>query len=59
MHDHDPVVRSRPAAGGPVGRSRDDIERPHAAHSMWWMVVCCAPMVLVALAIILGVFGPR
>lgn len=26
---------------------------------MWWMVACCAPMVLLALAIFLGVFGAR
>lgn len=33
--------------------------RPGHAHSMWWMVVCCAPMVLIALAILFGALGPR
>lgn len=28
-------------------------------RSIWWMVACCAPMVLLAIAILLGVFGPR
>jgi hypothetical protein len=51
MHDHD-IRRAQPPDAhhdGPDARG----------HSMWWMVVCCAPMVLVALAALLGVFGPR
>jgi hypothetical protein len=30
-----------------------------AGHSMWWMVACCAPMVLVAVALLLGAIGTR
>ena len=31
----------------------------HGGHSMWWMVACCAPMVLIAVALVLGAFGTR
>jgi hypothetical protein len=59
MHDHGPVPDSRLTSGGPVGPQRGSAAETHGSHSMWWMVVCCAPMVLIALAILLGVFGSR
>jgi hypothetical protein len=59
MHLHSPASESRPATGGPDGPQSDDAGGPQPSHSMWWMVACCAPMVLIALAILLGVFGSR
>jgi hypothetical protein len=49
MRDHTPT----PSLGRPPG----DGEEPRGSHSMWWMVACCTPMVLIALAILLGLFG--
>lgn len=58
-HQHGTVqsrrTESRPDADGTPDAARP----PETGHSMWWMVACCAPMVLLALAILLGVFGPR
>ena len=34
-------------------------EQPQPSHSMLGMVACCVPMVLIALALLLGVFGSR
>ena len=59
MHDHTPTPQSRPATGAAAGPQPGDGEEPHGSHSMWWMVACCAPMVLIALAILLGLFGTR
>jgi hypothetical protein len=50
MHDHNAI---------PAGSPSDEDAQPAPSHSMWWMVACCAPMVLIALALLLGVFGPR
>lgn len=55
-HAHGPRPLARPRADAPLP---DDQAPPEHGHSMWWMVVCCAPMVLLVLAIFLGVFGPR
>lgn len=58
-HDHGPIPSPRPGtAAGDAPAPGDKVQRGHG-HSMWWMVACCAPMVLLALAILLGVFGPR
>lgn len=59
MHDHSPVQQSSPTTGGLDDPETGGDEQPQASHSMWWMVACCAPMVLIALAILLGVFGSR
>ncbi len=59
MHDHDPAQESRPGAGRPDRPETDEGGQPQASHSMWWMVACCAPMVLIGLPILLGLFGPR
>ncbi len=59
MHDHSSEPASRVQADGRVGQPHEDTKQAQPAHSMLWMVACCAPMVLVALAIVLGVFGPR
>jgi hypothetical protein len=59
MHDHKPNPQSRPATGAAAGRQPADAEEPEGSHSMWWMVACCAPMVLIGLAILLGLFGTR
>ncbi len=58
MHDHSPVQQFSPTTVGQDDPERGGGEQPQAPHSMWWMVACCAPMVLIALAILLGVFGP-
>lgn len=58
-HDHDAIRSSRPETAAGDARAPDDNGQPEHGHSMWWMVVCCAPMILLALAILLGVFGPR
>ena len=49
MHDHTPTPS--------LGRQPGEGEEPHGSHSTWWMVACCAPMVLVAAAVVLGLFG--
>ena len=36
-----------------------DAAEGRPGHSMWWMVACCVPMVLIAAALLLGVFGAR
>ena len=51
MDDHDTTAS--------LDRQPGDAEQPHGSHSMWWMVACCAPMALIALAILLGLFGTR
>ena len=58
MHDHGP----RPSLATPSGTdpaTAADGSETQPGHSMWWMVACCAPMVLIALALLLGVFGAR
>ncbi len=59
MHNHTLEPQSRPTIDGPDGPRSDGAGEPEPSHSMWWMVVCCAPMVLIALALLLDVFGPR
>lgn len=60
MHDHRPAPEPNLATGEREGTPPDSTGQPHApSHSMWWMVACCAPMLLVVLALLLGVFGPR
>jgi hypothetical protein len=59
MHDHDPGRAARP---GPGQRQQPLPQSDHGAqheksHSMWWMLVCCAPMVLIALALALGLLS--
>lgn len=58
MHDHSPVQQPSPTIGEQIGSDKGGGEQPQASHSMWWMVACCAPMILIVLAILLGVFGP-
>jgi hypothetical protein len=62
MHEH------QSSAGGAAGPSvRRPDERPElhdekqheASHSMWLMLLCCIPMVLIFVAILLGAFGAR
>lgn len=59
MHDHNPNPQSRLATGAAAGRQPADAVEHQGSHSMWWMVACCAPMVLIALAILLGLLGAR
>lgn len=59
MHDHDARPASSPAGRSPAEPQLDAEHDGQHGHSMWWMVVCCAPMVLLALALLLGAFGPR
>lgn len=54
-HAHGPLRQAQ----SPADASPDEEARAVHGHSMWWMVACCAPMVLLALAILLGVLGPR
>lgn len=56
-HDHSQVQRERSTAGR--NPADEEAAESGAGHSMWWMVACCAPMVLLVLAILLGLFGPR
>ena len=59
MHEHDRAPAQLPS-GDKADREAPAHEPPAGhGHSMWWMVVCCAPMVLIVLAILFGVFGPR
>ena len=59
MHNHNVTPVQPPETAAPVGTPAGDDARPGPSHSMWWMVACCAPMVVIALAILLGVFGSR
>ena len=60
MHDHKAIPVTPTETAVPAGSPTDeDAGESQPSHSMWWMVVCCAPMVLIALAILLGVFGSR
>ena len=58
-HDHGPIPSDRAGTGATDAPAAGDEVLPGHGHSMWLMVACCAPMVLLALAILLGVFGPR
>ena len=58
-HDHGPIPSPRPGTAARGAPAPGDEAQPGHGHSMWLMVACCAPMVLLALAILLGVFGPR
>jgi len=52
---------ARSANRDPHGHPPDgaaDAPAEESGHSMWWMVACCAPMVLIAVALLLGLFGP-
>lgn len=59
MHDHGPVQAAPPRTATSAERGADEDRQSAPSHSMWWMVACCAPMVLLALAILVGVFGSR
>ncbi len=59
MHDHNVTPIQPSEAVTPIGTPADDDARPGQSHSMWWMVACCAPMVVIALALLLGAFGSR
>ena len=59
MHDHNASPVAPPEMAEPAGSPSDEDAQPAPSHSMWWMVACCAPMVVIALTILLGVFGPR
>ena len=58
-HDHGPIPSERAGTGTADAPASDTDGQARHGHSMWWMVACCAPMVLLALAILLGVFGTR
>ena len=59
MHDHNSLPPGPTDTVAPAGSAPDDEAPPVHSHSMWWMVACCAPMVVLALALLLGVFGSR
>ena len=59
MHSHNPIETGRPRPAEAARPSTEGNDEGGHSHSMWWMVACCAPMVLIALAILLGVLGPR
>jgi hypothetical protein len=56
-HNHGSMPPTRPGADAAPAPDHD--ARSGHGHSMWLMVACCAPMLLIALAILLGVFGSR
>ena len=51
MHEHPG------ASTDPAGSGSDASAPPMAGHSMWAMVACCAPMILIVLAVLFGWFG--
>lgn len=57
--DHQHGSQPAPDARSADGHAADAYGEGTPRHSWWWMVACCAPMVLVALALLLGVFGVR
>lgn len=59
MYSHRADSESRPAPDPGSGTRPENDSSHQPTHSMWWMVACCAPMVLFALAILFGYFGPR
>lgn len=59
MHDHGARPSSRPTPLGPDPKTAAGGSEAQPGHSMWWMVACCAPMVVIALALLLGVFATR
>ena len=65
MHDHHPDT-GRPAGAAEPANSTatprpapNEGGRPTASHSMQLMVLCCVPMVLIAIALLMGAFGAR
>jgi hypothetical protein len=58
VHNHNATSSSPDPPGAAPASGADPSEAPRG-HSMWWMVACCAPMVIVALALVLGLFGTR
>ena len=57
MHDHGLGPSQATPGTDPATAAEGAEARP--GHSMWWMAACCAPMVLIALALLLGAFGAR
>lgn len=59
MHDHP----ARPSTTAPQDEAAPTADARSTGashgHSMWAMVACCAPMVLIAVALLLGLFGTR
>jgi hypothetical protein len=65
MHDHHPDT-GRPAGAAEPANSTatprpapNEGEQPGASHSMGLMVLCCVPMVLIAIALLIGAFVAR
>lgn len=65
MHDHHPNT-DRPAGAAESANSTasprpapNEGEQPMASHSMGLMVLCCVPMVLIAIALLIGAFVAR
>lgn len=62
MHEHQ---SSASGTAGPTVHRPDERPGPHdetqpeASHSMWLMLLCCIPMVLIFVAILFGAFGAR
>lgn len=57
-HDHLPIARPPHGAQTPATDASASDEAG-ADHSMWWMVLCCAPMVLFFVVIVFGLFTFR
>lgn len=57
MHEHGLGPSQATPGTDPATAAEGAEARP--GHSMWWMAACCAPMVLIALALLLGAFGAR
>jgi hypothetical protein len=56
MHDH----RTEPANLTATPQlAPNEGGQPTASHSMWLMALCCVPMVLIAIALLVGAFGAR
>ena len=63
MHEHPTAVPtgagSNPSQPTDERLESQDESQHGASHSMWWMVICCIPMVLIFVAVLLGAFGAR
>jgi len=65
MHNHHADATAAAKSGVPPetepAAGPAPIEGTHSAgsHSMWLMLLCCVPMVLIAIVLLLGSFGAR
>lgn len=65
MHEHYPDADRLGTTAEPAGvttnphQATNEGEHAEGSHSMWLMVLCCAPMVLIAIALLIGALAGR